>query len=342
MSKVEGPVKIWVKPKVLAGFAIILGFAIASISITYNGFVELLKTRQSLSHPNKKLVTLNSALADIYEAESNIRAYNLSQNEDYLNYYFSFLLKINDKVDSLLYLTKDNSNQRAKIKTIKQLLEKKAKVLDEFIDLKRKDRYSVFYDKALEEIAKVQSNPNVRKPLVARTTTTTTSKKDTVLKRLPSQKTSFFGKIKNWISGNEKVDTSFTNVRVETRIDTIIRSGYVSDSIMKNVVGILTQIRSEQETARDLASIKELELLKSDKELMDQIRVIVSLLEREELSLSYKRANSAEEVVNRSTIIVLALGGAALIMLLLFVAVIFRDITIGMSYMKLRSMLRNY
>jgi signal transduction histidine kinase/AmiR/NasT family two-component response regulator/HPt (histidine-containing phosphotransfer) domain-containing protein len=332
MSKAEGPIQIWVKPKVLAGFTIILAFAIASISITYNGFTELLKTRQSLSHPNKKLVTLNSALADIYEAESNIRAYNLSQNEDYLNYYFSFLLKINDKVDTLLYLTKDNSSQKAKIKTIKQLLEKKAKVLDEFIDLKKNDRSSVFYDKALEEIAKVQSIHSAKRPLVARTTTTTTSKKDTIVERMPNQKAGFFGKIKNWISGKEKVDTLYTKVRVETRIDTIIRSGYVTDSVMRNVVGILNQIKSEQENARDLAGLKELELLKSDKELMDQIRVIVSLLEREELSQSYKRANSAEEVVHKSTIIVLALGGAALIMLLLFVAVIFRDITKGNYY----------
>jgi len=332
MSKAEGPIRIWVKPKVLAGFTIILAFAIAAISITYNGFIELSRTKQSLSHPNKKLITLNSVLADIYEAESNIRAYNLSQNEDYLNFYFSFLLKINDKVDSLLYLTKDNSSQRAKIKIIKQFLGRKEKVLDEFIDLKKKDRSSIFYDRALDEIAKAQSNPNTRKPVVARTTTTTTSKKDTIVERSTNQKASFFGKIKNWISGKEKVDTTFTNVQVETRIDTIVRSGYVSDSVMGNVIGILHQIKKEQEIARDLASSKELELLKSDKELMDQIRIIVSLLEREELSQSYKRANNAQEVVYKSTIIILALGGAALIMLLLFLAVIFRDITKGNYY----------
>ncbi|NVO10231.1 MAG: response regulator [Bacteroidales bacterium] len=332
MSTVEGPIRIWIKPKVLAGFIIILAFAIAAISITYNGFIELSRTKQSLSHPNKKLITLNSVLADIYEAESNIRAYNLSQNEDYLNFYFSFLLKINDKVDSLLYLTKDNSSQRAKIKTIKQFLERKEKVLDEFIDLKKKDRSSIFYDRALNEIAKAQSNQNAKKPVVAKTTTTTTSKKDTVVERSPNQKASFFGKIKKWISGKERVDTTFTNVQIETRIDTIVRSGYVSDSVMANMIGILNQIKKEQENARDLASSKELELLKSDKELMDQIRIIVSLLEREELSQSYKRTNSAQEVVNKSTIIVLALGGAALIMLLLFLAVIFRDITKGNYY----------
>ncbi len=332
MSKAEGPIRIWIKPKVLAGFTIILAFAIASISITYNGFIELSRTKQSLSHPNKKLILLNSALADIYEAESNIRAYNLTHNEEFLNTYFAFLIKIGDKVDTLLGQTRDSQSQRLKIKTIKQLLEKKESVLDDFIELKKFDRSSVFYERAIDEITKVQAITNQNKPIVSRSTTTTTSKRDTVVERLSSQKTGFFGKIKKWISGKEKVDTTVTNVRVENHIDTIARAGYIPDSLVGNVVGILNQIRNEQESANDLASIKELELLKSDKELMDQIRVIVSMLEREELSQSYKRSNNAEEVVNKSTIIVLALGGAALIMILLFVAVIFRDITKSTYY----------
>lgn len=332
MAQSEGPVEIWIKPKVLAGFIIIVAFAIASISITYDGFVELSRTKQSLSEPNKKLVTLNAVLADIYEAESNIRTYTLTHNEDYINFYFKFLLKINDKVDSLLLFTKDNSGQRAKIKVIKKLLERKGKILDELLDLKKSDHSSIFYDKALEEIARVKSTPTLKKPLLSKTTTTVTSIKDTVVEKQPNDKAGFFGKIKSWISGKEKVDTTITNVKVETRVDTLLRTGYVSDSIVGNVIDILNQLKKEQENVSELVSQKELELLSSDKEIMDQIRVIVSLLEREELSQSYKRSNDAEEVVNKSTIIVLALGGAALIMLLLLLAVIFRDISKGNFY----------
>ena len=332
MSQVEGPVRIWIKPKVLAGFIIILAFAAASISITYDGFIELSRTKQSLSQPNKKLITLNAVLADIYDAESTIRTYTLTHNEDYLNFYFSFLLKINEKVDSLLLFTKDNTNQLAKIKVIKKLLEKKGKILDELLELKKRDHSSIFYDRALEEIARVQSDPGIKKPLLAKTTTTVTSKKDTLIEKANNEKTGFFGRIKNWISGKEKVDTTITNIEIKTRVDTLLRSGYISDSIMGNVINILHQIKKEQEDVNLLVSQKELELLSSDKEIMDQIRVIVSLLEREELSQSYKRSNDAEEVVHKSTIIVLALGGAALIMLILFLAIIFRDITKSSFY----------
>lgn len=327
MSKVEGPQNIWLKPKVLAGFIIIIAFAISAVSITYNGFIELSKTKQELSQPNKKLILLNSVLTDIYEAESNIRTYNLTKDEKHLNTYFKFLIKISDKVDTLLYLTKDSHSQNLKIATIKQLLEKKGSVLEDFIVLKKSDRSSVFYDKALEEIAKVQAVADTNTPIVSRSVTTITTKRDTVLERSPVHKNGFLGRIKRWILGKEKIDTTFTKTKVEMHVDTIAHSGYLPDSLVGKVVGMLNKIRSEQVSAWNLASIKELELLKSDKALMDQIRVIVSLLEHEELALSYKRSSRAEEVVRKSTIIILALGGAAIFMIFLFIAIIFRDIS---------------
>lgn len=326
MGRIDGPKKVWLKPKVLFGFIVIIVFAITAISITYKGFIQLSKTKQELSQPKQKLILLNTALTDIYEAESNIRAYNLTHDENYLNTYFKFLLKISDRVDTLLILTKDNQNQNLKIETIKQLLEKKGAVLDEFIELKKTDKTSVFYDRALEEIAKVQSVTSTNPPIVSRSVTTITTKRDTVLERA-AKKSGFFGRIKKWIAGKEKYDTTLTKVKVETHFDTIARAGYIPDSLVVKVMGLLHQIRTEQQNVRDLTRLKELELLKSDKALMDQIRVIVSLLEREELAFAYKRSSNAEEVVRKSTLIVLALGGAAFIMILLFIIAIFRDIS---------------
>lgn len=326
MGRIDGPRKVWLKPKVLLGFIVIIAFAIGAVAITYKGFIQLSKTKRELSQPKQKLILLNTALADIYEAESNIRAYNLTHDENYLNTYFKFLLKISDRVDTLLIQTKDNPNQNLKIKTIKQLLEKKGAVLDVFIELKKTDKTSVFYERALEEIAKVQAATSTNPPIVSRSVTTVTTKRDTVLERA-AKKSGFFGRIKKWIAGKEKYDTTLTKVKVETHFDTIARAGYIPDSLVVKVMGLLHQIRTEQQSVRDLTRLKELELLKSDKVLMDQIRVIVSLLEREELALAYKRASNAEEVVRKSTLIVLGLGGAAFIMILLLIIGIFRDIS---------------
>lgn len=305
----------------------ILAFAVASIIVTYRAVIELTRTKQSLSQPNKKLIFLNSILADIYEAESNIRTYTLTHDDEYINYYFSFLISIDSKVDSLLIYTKDNPGQRKKIRFIKTLLDRKGKVLEELISLKQQDKSSFFYDKALQEIAHAQTLPEYKSPIIAKTTTTTISKKDTLFGNTVGGNDGFFGKVKSWFSGSKKKDTTITQTNIETRIDTLFPPGIASDSLIGNVVKILNQIKREQEEVKSQVGLKELELLNSDKDLMDEIRSVVSLLEREELSLSYRRTNEAEEVVYRSTIIVLALGGVTLVLLILFLAVIFSDIT---------------
>ncbi len=327
MPNAPTPIRIWIKPKIIAGFIIILAFAIASVTITYNGVLELSKTKQSLSQPNKKLVYLNSILADIYEAEGNIRTYTLTRNDENLNGYFSILLRIDGKVDSLMVFTKDNQSQRKRIRLIKELLEKKGKVLDELLALKQQDHSSAFFESAMQEIERVQKQPLLRSPLYARTTTTTTSKKDTSFNNSNIEKNGFFNRLKSWFSGNEKRDTSITQVKVETKIDTLFRASLASDSLITNLIGILNQIKHDQEAVKERISKKEMELLSSDKVIMDEIRSVVSLLEREELSLAYKRSNDAENVVYKSAIIVLVLGGAALVLLILFLAMIFRDIS---------------
>jgi CHASE3 domain sensor protein len=74
-----------IKPKVFWGFFVILSIATVALFVTYKGFVELSETRESLSKPSQKLIKLNSIITDIYEAESNIRTYTLTQNESYLS-----------------------------------------------------------------------------------------------------------------------------------------------------------------------------------------------------------------------------------------------------------------
>ncbi len=332
MAKPDQPIRIWIKPKVIAGFVVILAFAIASIVITYNGFIELSKTSQNLSQPNKKLVTLNAILTDIYEAESSIRTYTLLKEEKYFDAYLKFLLTINSRVDSLTALAQSTPPQIKRVLQIKTLLDQKRRVLSELVMLKKSDRTSKFYDAALEEISRAKQSNQINKPIVSRSTVTTISRKDTVVTKPSPDRSGFLNRIRAWFVGQEKVDSTLTRVQVETSIDTLLKAGYVHDTVFIGVLETLNRIRAEQENYKNLISAKELELLSSDKRIMDQIRSIVSMLEREEITRSFQRASDAEDVVSRSTIIVLSLGSIALVLLILFLAVIFRDISKSTYY----------
>ena len=319
-----------IKPKVIFGFIIIMGIAAAALAITYKGFIELTETRQHLSEPSKKLINLNSILTDIYEAESNIRTYTLTQNESYLSIYLSFMKNINIKVDSLLKLTHGNAVQAEKIKFIQELLSRKRRVLNELVVLKKTDQTSRFYQKAMEQVENIDLDSLQESSVITSVTTTKTSRRDSVIKIEPEESSqSGFSKLFGWLSKKETSDSVITKliVEVETQIDTLSRSVMSpSDSLLNEVRVILSEIQTQQEMALYDISEKELEILKSDKQIMDQIRTIVSLLEREELMNSVELAQEVEEAVQKSTELLLILGGVAIFMFILFTALIFRDL----------------
>ena len=338
MEKIEKPKRTWIKPKVILAFMVIVAIAVAAVGITFKGFLDLTKTRETLSEPSKKLVKLNGILTEIYDAESSIRTYTLTHEEEYLNQYFSSLLNINDEVDTLLGLTLNDPIQRSKIEFIKDLLLRKGRILNDLIYLKSSDHTSQFYEMAVQELERLEPDSAVGPSVVVSTTTTKTTKKDSVITQpLVEGQTDegFFGRMKGWFSKKElPKDTTITKlfVEVETRVDTMQKAFVPSDSLLNEVIKILSSIQQEHTFALNLISSKELELLKSDKEIMDQIRTILSMLEREELSASYIKAQEARELVRESTISLLVLGSVAFLIIVIFTAIIFREVSQSVYY----------
>jgi len=320
-----------IKPKVFLGFVIILSIAAVALFVTYKAFDELSETRNSLSNPSQKLIMLNSIIADIYEAESNIRTYTLTQNESYLSLYLSFMSTINHKVDSLRVLALANPVQAEKVKFIQDLLKRKQRVLNELVVLKQDDQTSRFYQKALEQVEMINLDSIQESAVITSVTTTRTSQRDSVISRVAEENTqSGLGRFFSWFSKREPTDSIITKliVEVETQIDTLERSVMSpSDSLLNQVVKILTEIQTQQEMSLYNIGEKELELLRSDKEIMDQIRTIVALLEREELMNSIRLAEEVDLAVESSTKLLLVLGAIAFVMFVLFTALIFRDVS---------------
>jgi signal transduction histidine kinase/CheY-like chemotaxis protein len=320
-----------IKPKVVAGFLLVFIIAITALGITYKGFVELTQMRQTLSDPNQKLIKLNSILTDIYEAESNIRTYTLTQNETYLSLYLNFMTNINGKVDSLLIITQSDTIQANKFLFIQELLSRKQQVLNELVALKQTDHTSQFYLRALEKVERIEVDSVKESSVITNVTTTKTSRRDSIIsKRADQSSPSGLSRFFRWLAGKQAPDSTITKliVEVETKTDTLNRAIMSpTDSLLSEVVQILKEIQQQQEISLVNISTKELELLKSDKDIMDQIRTVVSLLEREEVLNSYKMAEEVRKAVSRSTVQLLSLAGTAFLMIIIFTWLIFRDVS---------------
>lgn len=320
----------WIKPKVLGGFSLILIFSIISIYITYKGFMELTLTRQGLSQPGQKLAIINAIITEIYGEEADIRTYVLTNDTSYLDKYTSKQKKINSAVRSLERLTTDNPDQHQKVTQVSQLLKSKRDIVNALIELRKNENTDRFYDEAFRQISFAGKSVRESKA-VAKTTTITTSQRDTLLTRTVQDK-GIFGKIKKFFVGNEVVDTVTTKVKVETQLDTIPSGSYISDSVIHVLAEMLDRIRVEQREYKISLSSKELELLEKDRNIMEKIRSVIGLLEKEELSSSLRQSMDAQTLVGKSTIKVLALGAITIILLILLLAVIFRDISRESQY----------
>ncbi|MGD9976828.1 MAG: ATP-binding protein [Bacteroidales bacterium] len=320
----------WIKPKVLGGFSLILIFSIISIYITYKGFMELTLTRQGLSQPGQKLAIINAIITEIYGEEADIRTYVLTNDTSYLDKYTSKQKKINSAVRSLERLTTDNPDQHQKVTQVSQLLKSKRDIVNALIKLRENENTDRFYDEAFRQISFAGKSVRESKA-VAKTTTITTSQRDTLLTRTVQDK-GIFGKIKKFFVGNEVVDTVTTRVKVETQLDTIPSGSYISDSVIYVLAEMLDRIRVEQREYKISLSSRELELLEKDRNIMEKIRSVIGLLEKEELSSSLRQSMDAQTLVGKSTIKVLALGAITIILLILLLAVIFRDISRESQY----------
>jgi len=310
------------------GFSLLLILVLATILVTYWGVIELAQTRKNLTGPSQKLMLLNSTLTLIYQSESSIRAYTLSQDEKLLKQYIKSLAIVNSNVDSLSQLVANDSTQSKRVQQIKQLLARKKLVLGDLITLKQSDWSSEFYAMAMKEIERLEKDSVLRDAVIIKTTTTKTSKRDTVVKRTPREAPGFFSRLKGWFTGGASGDTTISLLQVEERIkiDTLRHSWVPTDSLLRDVLGILNQIRIRQDETLIKLSTKELELLRTDLRLIDQIRAIVSLLEAEELNDNFVRAQNAQRVVGQSTILIISLGALALLISMLFVILILRAV----------------
>lgn len=322
---IEKSYETWIKPKVLGGFAIILIFSIASIIITYRGFNELNITRQGLSEPGQKLAIINSIITEIYGEETDIRTYVLTNDPVYLEKYTAKQKKINTALRSLDRLTSTNPDQHKKVEQISKLLKSKREIVDELINLRQNENTDRFYDEALKQIS--TAGKSVRKSkAIAKTTTVTTSERDTLVSHKSSEK-GILGKIKSFFVGSNEVDSIPTKVKVVTQHDTIPYTPFVTDSIMNGLVDILNTIKLEQREYRVNLSEKELELLDRDRDIMERIRSVIGLLEKQELSSSLRQSMEVQELVGKSIIKVLALGAITFMLLIFLLAIIFRDIS---------------
>lgn len=330
MAKLSGNDGFWIKPKVIAGFLLVVVFSVVSMIIMYRSFSELNRTREDMNLPNEKLAVINSVVTDMFDAESDIRTFMLTNDEQYLTLYSNKQRKVSRGIETLVGLTSGNAEQHGMVKRIKKLIGNKKLVVDELIAFQSSSISDVFYSRAINEVVDV-GNSAAPAVAVLKATTITTHKRDTSFV-VADPSTGMFDKIRRFFVGPNVVDTVLTQTSVVMSYDTIHYGKTVPDSVVRQLEHRINAIRVEQSKYFNSLTEKEFLLLESDRKIMEQIRSMITTLEHQELSNALIRSVDMQSIVEGAIIKVLALGAIALIMLLLLLAMIFTDIARGNLY----------
>lgn len=333
------------KLKVILSFSLLAFGLITAIYFSLNSFNQISSSVETLAQPNQKSVKLNQLLTDVSEAESQIRAYSLTQEDPYLQNYESSLNEVFSKLDTLRVLTAYQPWQRKRIDSIGMLMEQKINGLNKFMELKAVTDRQTFSAKALSRLENGNSRDSVKVNKALRTTHRQVEENIPSLPRISieaneaSEKKGFFNRLfgtksKRSISLDEPDSNNIIATRTEVSIDTIVINQPASDTLMLSVRQMLQELQHEENIYRRQLSGQELAMLQKDQAIMDQIRQMIRELEREEALSTAAGVRRARSVANKASVNIFLISCAGLLSSLIFMVLIVNDITRSNYYKK--------
>ncbi len=291
----------YIKTKVFFSYALIIILITSLLYFTFTSFRQLTRSADVLAQPNARIALLHDIMFSIYQAESNIRAYTLNEKESFLNDYFEDLSAVNDKVDSLYALSRDDLFFNEIIDSINLQLISKTQLLEQFIQMKRMDENSEFYERALTEILKVtEEEKRIRE--VTHQSIVDTLPADTLTytaEEITQEKDNLFTRIRKFFSGDRDEENNADTLRAENEplpqtspqilTDSIITIYRDTDDLRADIENTMASIMDAMTERQRYIQQLETRILTEDKQVMDQIREFVVRLE------DYESANALEE-----------------------------------------------
>lgn len=220
----------------------------------YRSMTGIVQEVSMAARPDAKLTLLKQILSDLSDAESSVKSYNLTQNNEYLTPFYSSLSSVDERMEELKQLSKKNGAQKIIAERIHKLVEKKYELLNELLVLHYDDRIT-------DELKKISVNLEQRRSVAP-----------------PEKKTStIFTKI----FGTKGT----TPQRIDPEKETVR---------LKDIQQELSKVTKEQEKQFAENRKKELALTRKGKEVMDNIRSLILRAEKAELALLAQKTQQAE------------------------------------------------
>ncbi|WP_396633107.1 ATP-binding protein [Maribacter sp. R86514] len=253
---------------------IILGI-IASYYI-YNEVQEYIATEQTTEKDHKLLKT-NSFLAQLYEAESLSKLALQTKSKINFTAYENKIDSLYTNIEELKTLTESN-HQRMLLDSLSSLLTKKATNINALRSIRIKDQTDTAINSALKEFDKLEESLGIIKPEGLAPN----------LDELSPKAQSAIKKVADYLNANVPIDED-----PQQNVQTM-------DSVVQVSKNLLKDVQQENTTNKNSLAIRETTINKTDLELSQQLRTILSSFEQEIIMNSLASSIKKETLLKRS------------------------------------------
>lgn len=331
--------------KLVLAFLLSMGLIGFAAWYAYDNFNKLLGSVQTLSTPDNSSDVLRSLVDDMHAADNDMRNYIMSNDNASLQSYISTMEQISVELDNM---QQDQAflGQVATLDTLEEYFQDKADLMYSLVIFKQSNEYDRLNSKAMQTLSGQAESNDVNKsptqvspklsPGIKSTTITQQNQSTATDKKKSKESKKDEGFLRN-LFGSKKKDREdptqpATTQNTPKRDSIAIESnGYTIDLAeaphvnMEDVRSILKQIDDDQKRYNTKLTEKELEILTSDKLIIQQIDAILARLQIQQSTRIAGQVMQAQQNAHRSSRIMLIVAGVALLIGLIFFVVIVMD-----------------
>ncbi|SFW31151.1 Signal transduction histidine kinase [Sinomicrobium oceani] len=297
--------------KVLLSYIALAILIVAVGWFVYAEFQIFTRNQNANTFESKKLLFTSSLIAHLYETESLARMTLQSSSSEDFSAFMDETATLFREIDSLKPLIEDE-NQRGQLERVKELLDKKVDNIRELRALKRSDETDVSLEKAIAQIAKIESDSD-------KLEIQDFADPD----HLQDYQKNVIQDLVNLLNENIREDSSDVEKRQK-----------IADSVLAASKELLKDLKVKTTNIKKSLTVKENELLRNDITISQQLREILSSFEGEIISTS-NALNRQRDLALKNTIRVITIAAVlGLLLTIFFSYLILNDFWKSQSYRK--------
>lgn len=288
--------------KLVTGYVIVAILAALAVWYVYNQVISYSEIAQSNTENNRQLILVSEITTDLNESENTSRRLIQTGNKEDLDLYNSQIDSVENKLRELEGTYKE-INLENEVDSISKLLAQKTENLKELVALRDTDRNTNYYSRVLRELKKIDES--FADDEYERRFANLEPHQRRVLIRLLEY-------------AKEDNAQELTNQRL--------------DSLVSSVKKVLTELEMANRRFRDEVNQKENELLNNDMILNQQLQSLLAGLEQKERETTVERAEVFQNMLNKTSNIIIIGSCIILLIILYFIINIIGDVTRSQRY----------